>query len=50
VVSREFKLPENLVPVNILAIGYADGEPASPDRHATERMLLNETVFFESMG
>ena len=47
--AREFKLPENLVPVNILAIGYADDEPASPNRHAELRKSLNETVFFESL-
>lgn len=49
VISQEFYLPSNLVPVNILAIGYADGAPQSPDRHDKLRKPLNETVFFERL-
>ena len=48
ILRDEFKIPQNLEPVNILAIGYAAGEPKSPDRHQTERKPLNETVFYES--
>ena len=33
VLREEFSLPEHLEPVNILAVGYASGTPASPDRH-----------------
>ena len=48
-IRTQFNLPENWIPVNILAIGYADGEPASPDRHAQLRKPLDETVFFEEL-
>lgn len=47
-VREEFHLPEHVEPVNILLIGYGDGEPASPDRHDTQRKPLSETVFMES--
>lgn len=46
IVRKEFALPENIVPVNILVLGYADCEPASPDRHDTARKALEETVRF----
>ena len=46
IVRKEFALPENIVPVNILVLGYADCEPASPDRHDAARKALEETVRF----
>lgn len=49
-VREEFGLPEHVEPVNILIIGYGDGEPASPERHDTLRKPLTETVFFETYG
>ena len=48
VVREEFHLPDQVVPVNILYIGYGAGEPASPDRHDTLRKPLSETVFEET--
>lgn len=48
VLRRELNLPEQVVPVNLLAIGYNAGPEASPDRHQTARLPLAETVFFES--
>ncbi|KXS42555.1 MAG: nitroreductase [Candidatus Frackibacter sp. T328-2] len=48
VIKEEFNIPENIEPVNILAIGYAAGEAASPDRHDTDRKPLEETVYYES--
>jgi len=48
IIKKEFNLPENIVPVNILAVGYASGEPQSADRHEKERKPLKETVFYES--
>lgn len=42
VIKREFNLPDHLEPVNILAIGYADGVPAPPDRHQTERIPIEQ--------
>lgn len=46
-VREQFGLPDEVVPVNILLVGYGDGEPASPDRHDTMRKPLEQTVCFE---
>jgi len=46
VIKEEFNLPDNLEPINILAIGYADCVPASPDRHSTQRRPLEEFVTY----
>ena len=48
-IRAAFNLPENLVPVNILAIGYAADKPQSPDRHTQTRKALNQTVTFETL-
>lgn len=48
VLREEFQIPDSLVPVNLLAIGYADGEPASENRHDEQRKPLHETVSFEN--
>ncbi len=50
VIRAEFELPDNLVPVNILAIGYGAGEPKSPERFDEARKPLCETVFFEKLN
>lgn len=42
VVKNEFAIPDNLVPVNILAIGYAD-ESSTPTKN---RKDMNEFAFF----
>ena len=47
IVRKEFNLPDNLEPINILAIGYEEGTGASPDRHNTVRLPLNDIVFYE---
>ena len=49
-VRAEFNLPDEVVPVNILIVGYGAGEAASPERHDTTRKPLAETVFYESYG
>lgn len=49
VLRKEFSIPENLEPEHILVIGYADEEPADPDRHSETRKALNETVFYETL-
>lgn len=49
VLKKELRLPEHLEPVNILAVGYADGEPASPDRHSSTRIPLEELVSYERL-
>ena len=50
IIKKEFDLPENIVPVNILELGYADCEPKSSDRYDAERKPLSETVFYEKLG
>ena len=49
VLREEFSLPEHLEPVNILAVGYASGAPASPDRHDKARVPLDELVSYEEL-
>lgn len=44
----EFNIPDDYEPINILAIGYASGEPLSPERHATLRKKIDGTVWYES--
>ncbi len=44
VISHEFNLPEHIEPINILAIGYIAGEPASPNRHDKTRKSLDEIL------
>lgn len=48
VIRKEFNLPDNIEPVNILAIGYAAGEAKSPDRHDEVRKSLQEIIVHES--
>lgn len=50
ILSQEFNLPENLEPVNILVIGYADEEPADPDRHGKTRIPLDTLVAYEKFS
>jgi nitroreductase len=47
VLKTEFALPDNLEAVNILAIGYSDGTPESPDRHDRTRVPLSKVVSYE---
>lgn len=49
IIKEEYNLPENLEPVNILIIGYAEGEPAAMDRHVTMRKPLSATVSYENL-
>ncbi|MDO5547483.1 MAG: nitroreductase family protein [Eubacteriales bacterium] len=49
VIREEFALPENLEPVNILAIGYPNGTTAAPDRHSQTRISLDELVSYETL-
>jgi nitroreductase len=46
--KKEFNLPDTVEPVNILAIGYAAEQAASPDRHYKARKPLDHTVFYET--
>lgn len=47
ILRSEFNLPDSVKPVNILAVGYADREPESDDRHNITRKPIEETVFYE---
>ena len=48
VMRKEFNIPDHLVPVNVLPIGYADEEPQSPERHADKRKPLKDIVKYGS--
>ena len=48
VLREEFALPENLEPINILAIGYSAGEHARSDRHEI-RVPLDQLVAYEHL-
>lgn len=53
IIKKCFNIPDNIEPINILAIGYSDVEAeskaTSPDRHIETRKALNETVFYETL-
>ena len=44
IIRKDFNIPDNLVPVNILAIGYGDDKPQYPDRHERTRKPLSSIV------
>lgn len=46
ILREEFQLPDNLEPVNILAVGYAADEPADPERHASMRIPVEKMVSY----
>ncbi len=48
IVRKEFKIPDNVVPINILAIGYGADEPQSPDRFSETRKPLDTMVKYSS--
>ncbi len=47
--GQEFRLPDTLEPINILAIGYANDNPADPERYQSQRISLNELVHYEKL-
>lgn len=49
IVKAEFNLPENVEPVDILALGYADSPVQQSDRHDKQRIPLAEMVWNESV-
>lgn len=46
-IKEEFKLPDVIEPVTILAIGYGEGESRTSERHHIDRKDLEEIVHFE---
>lgn len=49
VLSKEFGLPSNLEPVNILAIGYSDEGAADTNRFDSARIPLSQLVSYDSL-
>ncbi len=49
VLRDELQLPDGLEPINILAIGYADEEPQSLERHDKTRIPVSELVSYEKL-
>lgn len=49
VIKQEFQLPDTLEPINILAVGYSNESPADPDRHAMQRISLDELIHYEKL-
>jgi nitroreductase len=50
ILAEEFQLPDSLIPVNVLLIGYSDSPVLSDERHSTQRKPLSETVFYEKLN
>ena len=49
VLRREFDLPANLEPVNILVIGYAGENFSGPERHSQTRIPMSKLVSYENL-
>lgn len=47
IIKQEFHLPKHLEPINILALGYADGEAADANRHDSVRIPTEELVSYQ---
>lgn len=46
ILKTELKLPDNLEPINILAIGYSNEPEADSNRHSTQRISIEELVTY----
>lgn len=49
IIKNEFCLPENLEPINILAVGYSNEEAADPERHSQTRISVEQLVSYEKL-
>lgn len=49
VICKEFNLPANLEPVNILVIGYSAEKALSSARHQQTRIPVNKLVSYENL-
>ena len=45
--ATEFQLPDNLEPINILAIGYGKGIAEDSERHSETRIPMEELVSYD---
>lgn len=50
VVRREFSMPDNVIPVAILSLGYADGQAETPCRHQQARIPLADMTWNETVN
>ena len=50
IIRRDFELPDDLEPVNILAVGYSDETPADAERHNKQRIPIEELVCYENFN
>lgn len=48
-IREAFGLPDNLEPINILAVGYSNEETADPERHSQTRIPIEELVSHEKL-
>ena len=46
ILKKELELPDNLEPINILAVGYSEEPEAGADRHDTQRLPLDKMVTY----
>ncbi|MDO5401755.1 MAG: nitroreductase family protein [Eubacteriales bacterium] len=49
VIRKEFDLPENLEPVNILVIGYSAEKAHDPEKHLQTRIPISKLVSYEKL-
>ena len=49
VLREEFKLPANLEPVNILAVGYSAEGLGDTNRFTTQRIPVEQLVSYEKL-
>lgn len=49
VIREEFELPDNLEPINILAIGYPQDGMGDPNRFDTKRIPVDQLVSYEKL-
>ena len=47
IIRKEFNLNDGLEAINILLLGYAAGEPASAERFAKQRKVIQELVIYK---
>lgn len=48
ILKEQFHIPDNLKPVNILAIGYGADAPQSPERHSQTRKALDSMITYHT--
>lgn len=48
IIRREFALPENIEPINILAIGYASKNTEAAQNHLNNRKCIDEMACYET--